>query len=76
MNTEHDLAILSQFLRRMAPEIEGHDAGDPPTELGVRLEAFAAGKADPAERAALAQTLKDHPEWLRFLARAIRAHAA
>jgi len=76
MNTEHDLAILTQFLRRMAPEIEGHDAGDPPAELAERLEAFAAGRADPAERVALAQTLKDHPEWLRFLARAIRSRAA
>lgn len=76
MNTEHDLAILTQFLRRMAPEIEGHDAGDPPPEMASRLEAFALGKADPAERAALAQTLKDHPEWLRHLARAIRSRAA
>ena len=76
MNTEHDLAILTQFLRRMAPEIEGHDAGDPPPELSARLDALAEGKADPAERAALAKALKDHPEWLRHLARAIRSRAS
>ncbi|MCA1963538.1 MAG: hypothetical protein LDL31_06295 [Prosthecobacter sp.] len=76
MNTEHDLAILTQFLRRMAPEIEGHDAGDPPAELAARLDAFASGKAAPAERAALAATLKEHPEWLSYLARAIRTRAA
>lgn len=76
MNSEHDLAILTQFLRRMAPEIEGHDAGDPPAEIAVRLDAFAAGAANPAERAALANTLREHPEWLRYLARAIRSRAA
>lgn len=73
MNAEHDLSILTRFLSRLAPEIEGHDAGDPPPELAARLDAFAAGRSSAAERVALAQQLKDEPQWLRYLARAIRA---
>ncbi len=73
MNLDHDLAILTRFLTRLAPEIEGHDAGDPPVELATRLDAFAVGQCDAAERAALAQRLKEEPQWLRYLARAIRA---
>jgi hypothetical protein len=69
---EHDLAILSGFLRRMLPEVEGHDAGDPPAEVMTRLDTFAAGQADSRERASLAELLKQHPEYLRYLGRAIR----
>ncbi len=76
MNLDYDLSILARFLSRLAPEIEGRDAGDPPPELASRLDAFAAGQSNAAERAALAQQLKDEPQWLRYLARAIRAQAA
>lgn len=76
MNAEHDLSILTKFLRRMSPDAEGHDAGDPPAEVMPRLDAFAAGKADAKERASLAQLLKDHPEYLRYLGKAIRNKAA
>lgn len=71
-SAEHDLAILSGFLRRMLPEVEGHDAGDPPAEVVTRLNIFAAGQADSRERASLAELLKQHPEYLRYLGRAIR----
>ncbi|HCN27530.1 MAG TPA: hypothetical protein DIT64_01835 [Verrucomicrobiales bacterium] len=76
MNAEHDLSILASFLRRMAPEVEGHDMGDPPGDIRARLDAFAAGRAGAGERAALAALLKEHPEWIRHLGRAIRARAA
>lgn len=76
MNAEHDLSILANFLRRMVPDVEGHDMGDPPTELLPRLDAFAAGKADAKERSALALLLKEHPEYLRYLGKAIRSRAA
>ncbi len=73
MNPEHDHAILTQFLRRLSPEVEGHDAGDPPEDIAARLDHFASGSADASERALIAQVLKDHPEWLRYLGRAIRS---
>jgi len=76
MNAEHDHSILSNFLRRMVPDVEGHDMGDPPEDVAPRLDAFAAGKADAKERAALAQLLKEHPEYLRYLGKAIRMKAA
>ncbi len=76
MNAEHDLSILTQFLRRMAPDVEGHDLGDPPEDVTPRLDAFAAGNADAKERAALALLLKQHPEYLRYLGKAIRAKTA
>lgn len=76
MNAEHELSILAGFLRRLSPDVEGHDLGDPPADITPRLDAFAAGQADAAERAALAALLKEHPEWLRYLGRAIRARAA
>lgn len=76
MNAEHDLLILTRFLRRLDPDVEGHDLGDPPEEVIPRLDAFAAGKANAQERASLAQLLKEHPEYLRYLGRAIRSKAA
>jgi len=76
MNTEHDLSILTRFLSRMVPDVEGHDMGDPPEDVMPRLDAFAAGKADAKERASLAQLLKEHPEYLRYLGKAIRGKAA
>lgn len=56
MNPEHDLAILTQFLRRLSPEVEGHDAGDPPEDIAARLDHFASGSADASERALIART--------------------
>ncbi|MCB1208697.1 MAG: hypothetical protein KDK97_05195 [Verrucomicrobiales bacterium] len=76
MNAEHDLSILTSFLRRLSPEVEGHDAGDPPEEVAARLDNFATGGADAKERASLAELLKRHPEWLRYLGRKIRSNAA
>lgn len=76
MNAEHELSILAGFLRRLSPDVEGHDLGDPPDDITPRLDAFAAGQADATERAALATLLKEHPEWLRYLGRAIRARTA
>jgi len=76
MNAENDLSILTSFLRRMMPDVEGHDMGDPPADVSARLDAFAAGGADAKERASLAQLLKKHPEYLRYLGRAIRARTA
>lgn len=72
MNAEHDLSILTRFLSRMMPDVEGHDLGDPPADICARLDIFAAGQANAPERTSLAQLLKEHPEYIRYLGRAIR----
>ncbi|SKB01085.1 hypothetical protein SAMN02745166_03304 [Prosthecobacter debontii] len=76
MTAENDLFILTRFLRRMDLDVEGHDLGDPPADVLPRLDAFASGEADAKERAALAQLLKEHPEYLRYLGKAIRSRSA
>jgi hypothetical protein len=75
MSTDPDFNILSSFLRRMMPDVEGHDAGDPPEAIRTRLDTFASGKADAKERASLSQLLKEHPEYIGYLGRAIRGRA-
>jgi hypothetical protein len=76
MSTDPDFSILSRFLRRMLPDVEGHAAGDPPEAIRSRLDAFAQGQADAQERASLSQLLKEHPEYIGYLGRAIRLRAA
>jgi hypothetical protein len=75
MSTAPDFNILTSFLRRMMPDVEGHDIGDPPDAIRTRLDTFAAGKADAKERASLSQLLKEHPEYIGYLGRAIRGRA-
>ena len=47
----------------------------PPADVAARLDRFAAGEADAAERGSVASMLKEHPEWVRYLAGAIRKRA-
>lgn len=75
MSTEPDFNILTSFLRRMLPDVEGHDAGDPPDDIRARLDVFASGRADAKERASLSQLLKEHPGYIGYLGRAIRGRA-
>ena len=75
MSTDPDFDILTSFLRRMMPDVEGHDLGDPAADICARLDRFAAGQADGKERAALSRLLKEHPEYIRYLGRAIRGRA-
>lgn len=72
MNDDADLLILTRFLDQFDPDVEGRAAEPPPPDVATRLDLFAAGKADAAERAGIADLLKDHPEWVRYLARAVR----
>jgi len=76
MSTDPDFNILASFLRRMMPDVEGHAAGDPPEGIRTRLDVFAKGKADAKERASLSQLLKEHPEYIGYLGRAIRGRVS
>ena len=75
-DADSDLLILTRFLSRFEPEVEGRAAEPPPAGVAARLNRFAAGEADADERASLAVLLKEHPEWVRFLGMAIRGRAA
>lgn len=72
---DQDLLILTRFLARFDPEVEGRAAEPPPPDVAARLARFAAGQADAKERASLAQLLKEHPGWVRHLGLAIRGRA-
>jgi hypothetical protein len=75
MNDDQDLLILTRFLNRFDPDVEGRAAEPPPADVAARLDRFAAGEADAAERGSVASMLKKHPEWVRYLAGAIRRRA-
>lgn len=75
MNDDQDLLILTRFLNRFDPDVEGRAAEPPPADVAARLDRFAAGEADAAERGSVAGLLKEHPEWVRYLAGAIRKRA-
>ena len=75
MNDDQDLLILTRFLNRFDPDVEGRAAEPPPADVAARLDRFAAGEADAAERGSVAGLLKEHPEWVRDLAGAIRKRA-
>ena len=72
MNDDHDLLILTRFLNQFDPDVEGRAAEPPPAEVAGRLDRFAAGTASAEERSSVAALLKEHPEWVRYLAQAIR----
>lgn len=72
MNDDHDLLILTRFLNHFDPDVEGRAAEPPPAEVASRLDQFATGTATAQERSTLAALLKEHPEWVRYLAQAIR----
>lgn len=75
MNDDQDLLTLTRFLNHFEPDVEGRAAEPPPADVAERLNRFAAGEADPAERSSVAGLLKEHPEWVRYLAGAIRKRA-
>ncbi len=75
MNDDSDLLILTRFLGRFDPEVEGRGAEPPPPEIASRLDRLAAGTADAKERASLATLLKEHPQWVRHLGLAIRSRS-
>ncbi len=72
MNDDQDLLTLTRFLNHFDPDVEGRAAEPPPADVAERLNRFAAGEADATERGHVAGLLKEHPEWVRYLAGAIR----
>jgi anti-sigma factor RsiW len=73
--TDHDLLLLTDFLRRLDVDVEGRSAEPPPADVAARLERFASGQANGKERGEIASLLQTHPEWIRHLAQIIRQRA-
>lgn len=67
MNT--DIKTLFEFLERACgPEVVGHQAAQPSVEAEAKLDRFAKGECDEAERAEVCRLLQLNPTWLRWLA--------
>ena len=70
MNT--DFKILIEFLDHFGPEASGRHLPEPQTEAAVKLERFARGQCNDAERAEVCNMLQLHPAWIRWLADRVR----
>ena len=68
----NDFKILLEFLSRFGPEVSGRHLPEPQTEAGLKLERFARGQCDEAERKEVCEMLRLHPAWLRWLADRVR----
>ena len=64
----NDFKTLIDFLDRMGPEVSGRSLSAPYPEALPRLDRFARGACDPAERREVCELLRLHPAWLRWLA--------
>ncbi len=63
-----DFKILIDFLDRFGPHVTGRQLPEPQTDAAVKLERFARGECNDAERAEVCNMLRLHPAWLRWLA--------
>jgi hypothetical protein len=63
-----DFKTLIDFLDRFGPEVSGKVLVVPQDEAAAKLQRFATGACDKAERAEVCQMLRLHPAWLRWLA--------
>ncbi len=72
MNNE--IALLTQFLESLGPEVSGHSSSSPldPDEI-ARIQLFAAGKLSAAERDALLPGILENEVALRELVSALQA---
>ena len=72
MNDDQDFLILTRYLKQFSPDVEGRATESPPPDIAARLDRFTSGGVDASERSNLALLLKDHPEWVRYLAGKIK----
>ena len=63
-----DFKILIDFLDHLGPQVAALQLPEPHNDAAVKLERFARGVCDDAERAEVCNMLRLHPAWLRWLA--------
>ncbi|MCE9611749.1 MAG: hypothetical protein K8R23_16235 [Chthoniobacter sp.] len=68
----NDFKILTEFLERLGPEVSGRELTVPLGETALKLQRFAAGECDPAERGEVCELLRLHPAWLRWVANRVK----
>lgn len=73
MNNE--IALLSQFLESLGPEVSGHSAVPLSQEQIERIREFASGKLGPAERQALLPSILENETALHALVKTLQAQA-
>ncbi len=64
----NDFKTLVDFLDRFGPEVSGKALVAPQDEAAVKLQRFAVGACNEAERSEVCEMLRQHPAWLRWLA--------
>ena len=73
MNNE--IALLTQFLESLGPEVSGHSASPLSAEQIGRIREFASGKLGPSERQALLPSILENETALRTLVKTLQAQA-
>ena len=73
MNNE--IALLSQFLDSLGPEVSGHSASPLSPDQVALIREFASGKLGPAERQALLPSILENETALRTLVKALQGQA-
>lgn len=68
-----NFTILASFLERFGHEVEGREIAEPADEAKAKLEQLARGGLPEAEQAQLWLLLKQHPQWLAWLAQEVKA---
>ena len=63
-----DFKTLIDFLDRFGPQVTARQLPEPHTDAAAKLERFARGECNDAERAEVCNMLRIHPAWLRWLA--------
>lgn len=66
---------IAEFLSRVDCEVEGRDAVLD-SDTRVRLEQFAAGELDEAQRNELCELMREQPGLVAYLAEAIKSRRA
>ncbi len=70
MRTSAKFKVLENFLGHV--EVEGRARPVAPRELRPKLQLMACGKLPEPERMAVAELLRQHPEWLPMLAEEVK----
>lgn len=73
MNNE--IALLTQFLESLGPEVSGHSASPLTEDQIERIREFASGKLGPSERQALLPSILENDTALHTLVKTLQAQA-
>ena len=67
-----EFATLMTFLERFQPEVVGHAEIAPADDVKAKLQRFASGACNEAERQELCDLLREKPDLIRWLAKEVK----